>query len=152
MAQNTKYSNKDFTGRKLVNTSAIDWNNSEVVNSCFSQETPDTEVFPAGITGVVFQRCNLDNVVVPPTCTVEGGCHRRWKVQNDLEDWFIDVDGNPIEPMNKGHFQKLGLSIDPKDIPKVKLEKNIVHEKIEELDKELEDKIKDLEKTRKVWR
>jgi len=34
----------------------------------------------------------------------------------------------------------------------VKLEKNIVHEKIEELDKELEDKIKDLEKTRKVWR
>lgn len=36
-----------------------------ICNACFGQEVVDSEVFPAGMTGVTFLDCNLDNCVVP---------------------------------------------------------------------------------------
>ncbi len=49
----------------------------------------------------------------------------------------------PTEPVNKKMFEKLGLSIDPKNIPNQRLDKSVVAKKIEEkqAQKELEIKV-----------
>ena len=126
MAVNEKYSYKDFMDKDLTRESASDFNNSEIIGSCFYQQiAPETQVFPSGITGVKFSKCNLDNVLIPPGNTIEGGCHRKIKVQNDLEDWFLDNSLKPVEPMSKKKFIELGISTDPKDIPATKLDKRV---------------------------
>lgn len=111
-----------------------DFNNSEIIGSCFYQQVaPDTQVFPTGITGVKFIRCNIDNVLIPSGNTIEGGCHRKIKMQNDLEDWIVDGSGNLIEPVSKKKFEKLGLSTNPKDIPAEKVDEPISITKVNEL-------------------
>lgn len=119
---NEKYSYKDFMGQSFTHLPASDFNNSEIVGSCFYQQAaPKTKVFPVGITGVRFIRCNLDNVLIPSGNTVEPDCcHRKIMIQNDLEDWLVDDSGKPIEPISKKTFENLGLSIDSKDIPEEK--------------------------------
>lgn len=115
---NEKYSFKDFLDKKFTHLFTSEFNNSEIRGSCFYQQVvPNTQVFPTGITGVIFVECNLDNVLVPVGNTIKGGCHRRIMIQNDLEDWIIDDSLKPTEPINKIFFERLGLSVDPKDIP-----------------------------------
>lgn len=109
------YSNKNFTGQIL--SSKTDMNNIIIENSCFSQETPDTHVFPEDMTGTTFIDCNLDNVFIPQGNTVIRGSQKRFKVQNDLRDWIIDKNNNPIELVNKKYWQMNGYPTDPKDIP-----------------------------------
>ena len=68
-----------------------------IVGSCFAHETPNTEVFPPE-TVCEFERCNLDNVKLPPGCVVLGDCSkRRYCAQADGEDWLVDVAGKPVE-------------------------------------------------------
>jgi hypothetical protein len=125
MAINEKYSFGDFTGQDFSDIDASEFNNTEIVGSCFYQELPidytgnphGKAIFPSTMTGVVFKRCNLDNVRVIGTNSIDGGCNRNIRVQNDLEDWVVDSAGNPIEPSGKARFQSLGLSIDPQDLP-----------------------------------
>lgn len=127
MAINKKYSYKDFMDKDLTALSASDFNNSEIVGSCFyQQKAPDTQVFPSGITGVKFIKCNLDNVLIPTGNTIEGDCHRKIKVQNDLEDWIVDGLGKPVEPVNPKTFTNLGLSITPNIIPTDFIRKEIL--------------------------
>lgn len=38
----------------------------------------------------------------------------------------------PVRPVNQASFEALGVSIDPKDIPKVKMDKSILIQKKEE--------------------
>jgi len=120
MAINEKYSYKDFTGQYLTDVPASEFNNSEIVGSCFYQEWLDgdtmKDIFPAGMTGVKFTGCNLDNVFVPTGNVIEGGTHKRIRVQKDMEDWIVDSGENPVEPLHKKRFEELGLSIDPKEI------------------------------------
>ncbi len=121
---NEKYSYKDFMDKSFTDRPASEFDNSEIVGSCFYQQGhPELKkIFPAGMTGVIFRRCNLDNVFVPLTCTVESNCsHRRIKAQNDKEDWIVDSDLKPIEPACKNLFIEKGMSIDPKDIPAEKI-------------------------------
>lgn len=143
---NKQYSYGDFTHQSFVSEPAKDFSNTEIIGSCFYQEAawdagglsptppdPRVSIFPAGMTGVVFRRCNLDNVIVPPGNTVitsgaEPCCHRRICVQNDLEDWELDSANKPTEPLAKKLFQELGLSIDPADISKTKLTKSVTDE------------------------
>lgn len=110
---NKEYSYKDFTYKDLTKTDPKTWNDTEVIGSCFHQQTPKTVVFPEGITGVTFSKCNLDNVVVPKGCTINGGCHRWIAMQKDLEWWVLDENLNPVEPLNKAVFTKLGISTSP---------------------------------------
>ena len=138
MAINEKYSHKDFTHKILTDTKPEEWNDTEVVNSCFYNEKPLTKVFPDGLKGVTFIRCNLDNVVVPETCTIEGGTNKLIQVQNDLEDWILDKDLNPVEPVAKARFVKLGLSVDPTNLCAEKLAKSVTMAKEETLRAELE--------------
>ena len=138
MALNKKYSFKDFMDKDLTALPASDFNNSEIVGSCFYQQAaPDTQVFPTGITGVTFSKDNLDNVFIPPGNTIEPDCcHRKIMVQNDLEDWEVDNSLNPLKPINKKVFEGLGLSTDPKDIPAIKLKGNSVTQAKVETDKQ----------------
>lgn len=117
-----------------------EFNDTEIIGSCFYQECDFDDpvvvkdIFPDGMKGVIFRKCNLDNVLVPLGNTVEADCtHKKIKIQNDLEDWILDNSLSPIEPMNKAIFIELGISIAPKDIPSEKMEKSITQQKEEEL-------------------
>lgn len=135
MIVNSKYSNRDFTGRTFVNIGAYEFNNTIIENSCFWQENhPELKkIFPNGMTGVVFRRCNLDNVEVPAICTIENCTHKRIKVQNDLEDWYVNSALNPISPVTPRIFDELSLSKDPKKLPAIKQTVSITQQKIAEL-------------------
>lgn len=39
----------------------------------------------------------------------------------------------PVEPINKKKYEQLGLSIDPRDLPREKMGRSILVEKVEEL-------------------
>ena len=151
MAQNQKYSYKDHTHQSFTKTDPKDWNDSEVVGTCFHQTVPKTAIFPAGITGVKFVKCNLDNVVIPKDCTVEGGCNRLIAVQKDGCDWLLDTNLNPVEPLNKAEYVKLGLSIDPAALPTSISDESVTQTKRQELEDALQASIKALEDAA-TWR
>jgi hypothetical protein len=152
MAVNEKYSHKDFTHKILTDTKPEEWNDTEVVNSCFYNEQPLTKVFPDDIKGVTFIRCNLDNIVIPETCTIEGGTNKLIQVQKDGEDWILDKDLHPVEPLNKARYVKLGLSVDPAAISVDAKEVSVTQEKRQQLEDALQASIKALEDAAKAWR
>ncbi len=116
------YSRQDFTGRNLTEAKDID---GEIVGSCFSQEVPDSDVFPPDAK-IRFVNCNLDNCLIPEGCTVEGGSQRRFQVQNDLNDWEIDAGGIPTNVVDCMFFYKNGIiHPNPADIPDEPVEKFI---------------------------
>lgn len=101
-------------------------NGLTIEGSCFSQETPDSNIFPPDLKDCTFKYCNLDNVFIPPGNKVENGSQRRFKVQNDLNDWEIDAGNNPVRLVEYRRLEKLGIQHpDPKDIPKIKVESHI---------------------------
>lgn len=115
------FSAKDFTGRFLLDQ---DLNGKVIARSNFSHETPDTKVFPENMTGVTFINCNLDNVFIPEGNIVIECSQRRFKVQNDLNDWEVDNENKPTRPFNHQILTKKGIPLpDPKNIPKQKGEK-----------------------------
>lgn len=117
---NDKYSYKDFTGKTLL--SATDLEGITIYGSCFSQETPDTQVFPNNLIKITFVNCNLDNVfLVKPGWIIVGGTQRRFKVQNDLRDWEIDTNGIPVKVLNEEYWMINRFSVNPADIPLTKL-------------------------------
>jgi len=140
IAENTKYSYKDYTNKKLLDVDVKELNNTIIRGSCFYQEKswdyalPWVKTFPDGLTGVTFDRCNLDNVKIPdgniilPTCS-----HKIIKIQNDWSDWLMDETNKPKEPINKKEYLELGISIDPKNISDKKLNKSIIDSKKEEI-------------------
>lgn len=81
-------SNKDMTGWDL--SLRNDLNGKIIYNSCLSNETPDAVVLPANLSGAKFVACNLDNVLIPPGNEVVDCLTRRFQVQNDGEDWFLE--------------------------------------------------------------
>lgn len=123
---NDEWSHKSFTSHSSVDLP----NDINVYMTSFSQEIVDSHVFSDDLTGVTFYNCNLDNVFIPPGNIMVGGSNRSFEIQNDLEDWVMEK-GMPIEPVNKKVFIKLGLSIDPKDIPAQKVSKAITYEVVE---------------------
>jgi hypothetical protein len=141
---NEKYSYKAFPthGLSFKGVDATEFNGTEIIGACFFQEWVEgdaeviKDIFPNGMTGVIFTKCNLDNISIPVGNTVVGGTEKGIKVQNDLDDWTIDKgDKKALEPLNKEERVKAGVSIDPKDIPKTKLTK----EEKEDFDKIIED-------------
>lgn len=111
---------KDFTGQDL---SKREMKDIAIFGSCFSNETPNAHVFPDDMTGVTFVRCNLDNCFIPEGNETFECSQRRFKVQNDNNDWIVNDEGQPIEPINAFAFRKRNLPV-PKasDIPKEKVE------------------------------
>ena len=141
---NEKYSFKDFMGQSFKNVPAEEFNNSIIQGSCFYNEWKEgdaeiaKDIFPDGMIGVTFKRCNLDNVFVDETknTVIKNGydtnSNRKIQVQNDLSDWELDDTLKPKEPLDKEQRLKAGISIDPKDIPNKKLTKE-EREQLEDL-------------------
>lgn len=106
---------KDFTGRRVV-TSDVSSGDC-IYGSCFSQETPDTNVFPIEVDGLTFIKCNLDNVEIPENSTLIDCVSRRFKCQNDLRDWEVDEYGDPVKLLDEDYWIGIGKSVDKDDIP-----------------------------------
>lgn len=110
------FSSRDYTNLNLEDVQE-NMNHEIIRGACFSQQEPDTKVFPDKMSGVTFINCNLDNVVIPEGNKLIDCSNRRYKVQNDLNDWEIDENGNPVRLVNWQYFEKLGLNQpSPKDI------------------------------------
>lgn len=102
-----------------------------ITGSCFSQERPDSVIFPDNLTGTSFIGCNLDNVFIPPGNIVEGSTQKRFEVQNDLNDWEVDGNNKPVRILHHRLLTKQGIELpDPKDIPRKKVKERIEHEKV----------------------
>jgi len=136
MPRNEKYSFKDFTGQDLTGLPASEFNDSEIVGSCFYREAPydadslgenakdpRVDVFPSDVIGLVLTRCNLDNVTAPAGATVgDRSSHRKLRVQNDNQDWICDdLTHKPTEPANLKSHQLDGLNTDPANIPETRV-------------------------------
>ncbi|MFH1353994.1 MAG: hypothetical protein ABIH36_01780 [bacterium] len=118
---NEKYSYRDFTHQSFSDVPAAEFNDTTIIGTSFYQENdPYKKIFPDDIKGVIFKRCNLDNVYIPEGNIIEGGTHKQLQLQNDLDEWLVDRDLNPIEPMNKEERLAAGVSINPQDIPRHK--------------------------------
>jgi len=140
---NEKYSYKAYPYHNLSfkDKKSTEFNNTTIIGSCFYQEcsedgTPPFDIFP-NITGVIFERCNLDNIYIPPGNIVKDSCNRKLKVQNDWEVWVLNDSFEPIEPMNKSERLKAGVSIDPEDIPIKKFTEEEVEQFKRSLDAEI---------------
>ncbi len=114
-----KYSNKDFTGHDL--SARNDMDGIVIHGSCFSNEELDAKSLPQNLVGTTFILCNLANVKIPAGATVIDCNTMRFKVQNDGEDWVVDSQNKPVEPIAKKLFLMYGLSIDPLQIPPSKI-------------------------------
>lgn len=116
------YSRRDFTGRTLIEAKGL--NGQTIEGSCFSQEEPDSRIFPDDMKGVTFIRCNLMNVHIPDGNTIIDCQTTRYKVQNDLNDWEVDENDIPTNVMDYMWFYKNGvIHPDPKEIPAEPVEK-----------------------------
>jgi hypothetical protein len=124
--------NEFFSYNSFENKSFIDYepdlfNNSIIYGSNFSQKNHRTIIFPENITELYMLRCNLDNVYIRPGIKIYECSNKQIKLMNDLEYWELNEEGLPIEPRDKNEFEKLHISIYPKDIPKEKMNMPITY-------------------------
>jgi len=117
---------RGFKYMDLTKELAKDFNNTEIIGSSFAQREPFTDVFPSDMTGVTFINCNLNNCNIPVGNTVEGGTNKHHKTQNDCEEWVVDAQLKPIEPLSPERYDKFGLSKNPKDISATPLIESII--------------------------
>lgn len=123
--KNNKYSFASFKRRSLKDVPLSELNNSKIIGACFYQDKPFTEFLPKDAQGIELINCNLDNCVIPNSCTVIGGTNKQFVEQNDGEYWIVDKDLKPVEPRDKENFIKCGLSIKPEDIPVKKVAESV---------------------------
>ena len=127
---NERYSYADFMHQNFRDADPREFNDTTIVGSCFYQEvvySPDSlgntppeslvEIFPDGTQDITFQRCNLDNVKLPKNIILINCANKRIRVMNDWDDWILDRDSKPVEPMNKEQRERANLSTSPHDIP-----------------------------------
>lgn len=91
---NEKYSYEDFMNRSFRNLPASDFNNSLIIGSCFYQEiltgTPERDIFPDDLVNVIFEKCNLHNVIIKPGMTIGlGNCTHNIQVDPISKKDFI---------------------------------------------------------------
>lgn len=140
---------RDFTGWEFLSRPEYDFNNKVVYATCFSQENPDSIVFPENLSGTIFLNCNLDNVSIPVGCEVimfNGGSQKTFQVQNDLRDWELDDKGDPVKVLNEKYWIQKGITVDPEHIPDQKIQLDPQKgETIEDKLKEITDEIGQIE-------
>ncbi len=90
--------NQDFTGQTLIERTDLD--GAIFYHCCFSQETPDSHIFPETMTGACFAYCNLDNVFIPDGNSTGECSQKKFSIQPDSHDWLLDDAGNPVEMLN----------------------------------------------------
>lgn len=93
-----------------------------VYSTTFYQEARDVDIFPSDVQNLTLAFCNLDNVKIPAGVTLIQCSTRRLQVQNDLRDWELNDKNLPVKVTNEAYEKSLGRSIDPTDIPPVKIQ------------------------------
>ena len=97
-----------------------------IYNSDFSQSVPDVHIFRPAMRNVIFRNCNLTNVFIPPNNTLIDCQTIRVMVQNDLNDWEVDMANRPVRPVEHLFYTKYNLPMpSPADIPAQKVAKRI---------------------------
>lgn len=137
--RNEKYSFQDFTNQNL--RSATDLNGAVIIGSCFYQTCaadftgdPLRHIFPGDMRDVAFVECNLDNVYIPPGNTIRQCSHRRIKLMNDREYWFVGEDLKPTQPIHEKRLKLLQENVDPKKIPTEKIsDANLLKKRFEQM-------------------
>ena len=83
---------------------ASDFTGQTIRGSCFGCQTPFTQVFPAGVSGVIFVGCNLDNVALPPGSTLVACCNRQFAPNPAAggAPYLVDAQGHFLTPANGG--------------------------------------------------
>lgn len=121
--------NDEWSLRNFANQSNIfagrgkELDGMTIYASCFYQESLDIDVFPSDVKNLTLVYCNLDNVNISAGVTVIANRPQRHiQVQNDCRDWELDANNQPIKLVNEKAELILGRSIDPVDIPQIKLE------------------------------
>lgn len=129
--------NKDQTGKTFLNEDPALFSYRTFKGYCFAQENGWTDVFPVGAVNMTFEDCNLCNVSLLgsefPNTTIIGGAWFEHHAQNDGGDW-VGSEEDPQEPMDKKGYEKVGISTDPKHIPKTKMDTPIKREVREQLE------------------
>lgn len=126
MTINQKYSYKDFSDQSFKEVNSNEFNNTEIIGSCFFQKEPNTDIFPI-IKGVKFTKCNLDNVLIPSGNIIgEKTSTNRIKLQNDLMWWNVNINKEPTTPFLVSAHNTLGLSTNSKNIPSKCIGKEII--------------------------
>lgn len=111
--EDKELSNRDMTGWDL---SRYDLRDKVIYNSTLANETLNARILPPD-HNATFIACNLDNVFVPSTYLLIDCSIRRFKIQNDGEDWLLDAQDKPMIPVNDKLYDRYALSKDPRDIP-----------------------------------
>jgi len=105
-----------FKRKSFVNVNPVEFNNSIVLGSNFSQTEPFTDVFPADIENVTFKNCNLNNCNIPDGAIIEGGVNDHFEEQEDHDLWVVDENRKPIRPLHPKIFDNAGITKDPNRI------------------------------------
>lgn len=107
---------KIFNGWIITDHPELSLQGKVIYASSFQQEIPDSEIFPKDLV-CTFVKCDLSNVRVPVGCVLLECVQTRFKVQNDLRDWEIDINDQPIRVLSEKYWEIQKVSTDPKDIP-----------------------------------
>ena len=115
-----------FKNQSFVDVPPSEFSNKIIVGSNFSQNEPDTRVFPDGVVNCTLKNCVALNAVIPAGFILENTKNERIKTQNDGEYWIVDKDLKPISPLSPKRYDKLFLSKDPKGLPDEPLSQSII--------------------------
>jgi len=115
-----------FKNQSFVDVSPDEFSNKIIVGSNFSQNEPDTKVFPNGVVNCTLKNCVALNTVIPAGFILENTRNERIKTQNDGEYWIVDKDLKPVSPLSPKQYDKFFLSKDPKDLPDKPLNQSII--------------------------
>lgn len=93
-----EWSFKNFTNQDLSDRAL---SGKVIYSTVFYNEKPNSEIFPPGMKGVIFIKCNMDNLVIPEGNTLIECTQRKFEAQEDGKDWLLDEDGNPLKLMGE---------------------------------------------------
>ena len=89
-----------------------------ILGSSFGSQKPGVWRWPDGAKACVFERCMFLNCDPPPGSSIlPTGAVTQYRAATDLQDWYIDENGNPTEPLDATLFTDNGWSTDSADIP-----------------------------------
>lgn len=117
MKLNEKYSYKDFSFQNFSGVDAKEFNNTEIIGSCFCQSRNEiSDIFPDDMVNVTFINCNLDNVEFDRMERFKSHDNRDYTLLSrnirfidctvsfikEVEGlaWHCDKDGNPLEKVS----------------------------------------------------
>lgn len=112
MAINEKYSFKDFTNQDFLDVDPSEFSGTEIVGSCFWQSKGKRKIFPEGILGATFTRCNMDNVDLSHiTCALVDTVNRQLDLCQKTKEYFIwDESKKKHTSLKPWRFTDLGIT------------------------------------------